>query len=237
MKTETFLARLNRMLHDKNGGNQSEMARALGVTPQAVQKWLAGQTEPRGKHMRGVADYFGVSESFLRFGGDAQVVEVRQTGTPYTNLPSIHGKPGTLDVLIPQYHGVGGAMGRGILLRDQPGEIHNWEVTADWVTKNVRNFTSIENLAIVTGFGDSMHPMYNPGDPLLVDTGIKTVDFDGVYFFRVGDEGFIKRLQRVPGEGLIAISENKAYRDWTVKAEMDFEVLARVLKTWCGAER
>lgn len=125
-------------------------------------------------------------------------------------------------------------MGSGLVLRDQPGHITSWRVTPEWIQKNVHNVTSPNNLAIVTGFGDSMKPMYNPGDPLLVDTGVKEVSFDGVYFFRIGDEGFIKRLQRVPGEGLLAISENKAYRDWTIRQDMDFEVFARVVKVWRG---
>jgi hypothetical protein len=139
----------------------------------------------------------------------------------------------TVDTVIPQYD-TGGAMGTGLLLRDQPGLITSWRVTPEWIQKNVHNLTSPKNLAIVTGFGDSMKPMFNPGDPLLVDVGVKDVEFDGVYFFRIGTEGFIKRLQRVPGEGLVAISENKAYRDWTIRDGMDFEVFARVVKVWRG---
>jgi phage repressor protein C with HTH and peptisase S24 domain len=76
--------------------------------------------------------------------------------------------------------------------------------------------------------------LFNPGDPLIVDRGITRADVDGVYFFRVGDEGFIKRLQRIPGEGLIVISENPKYRDWTIKPDMDFQVMAKVLKSWNG---
>lgn len=139
------------------------------------------------------------------------------------------------ELVITQYR-TGGAMGHGLLLRDQPGEIRSWNVTPEWIQKNVPNCTSPRNLAIVTGFGDSMKPLYNPGDPLLVDTGVKTVGFDAIYFFRIADEGFIKRLQRVPGEGLIAISENKAYRDWVIQDGMDFEVFARVVKVWRGEE-
>lgn len=135
---------------------------------------------------------------------------------------------------IPEY-GTGGRMGEGgVMLRDQPGEIRGWEVTSEWLRKNVPNCTSPGNLAIVTGFGDSMRPLYNPGDPLLVDTGVKSVAFDAIYFFRVGDEGFIKRLQRIPGNGLVAISENSSYRDWTITPEMDFEVFGRVIKIWRG---
>lgn len=138
-----------------------------------------------------------------------------------------------LDFTIMQYD-TAGSMGRGLILRDQPGVIKGWRVTPEWIQKNVHNITNARNLAIVTGFGDSMKPMYNPGDPLLVDTGVRSVEFDGVYFFRIGNEGFIKRLQRVPGEGLVAISENKAYKEWTVKDGMDFEVFARVVKVWKG---
>lgn len=135
---------------------------------------------------------------------------------------------------IPEY-GTGGRMGAsGVLLRDQPGEIRGWDVTREWLRKNVPNCTAPGNLAIVTGFGDSMRPLYNPGDPLLVDTGVRSVAFDAIYFFRVGDEGFIKRLQRIPGNGLLAISENSSYRDWTITPEMDFEVFGRVIKVWRG---
>lgn len=139
------------------------------------------------------------------------------------------------DLIIGQYQ-TGGGMGRGLVLRDQPGSIQSWRVTPDWVAKNVHGISSPHNLAIVTGFGDSMRPLYNPGDPLLVDVGIKSVEFDGIYFFRVADEGFIKRLQRIPGVGLRAISENKSYESWDIKDGMDFEVFARVIKAWRGED-
>jgi len=77
-----------------------------------------------------------------------------------------------------------------------------------------------------------MRPMFNSGDPLLLDSGVKSVEFDAVYFFRVGDEGFIKRLQRIPGDGIRAISENKSYESWTIREDMDFEIFGQVLKAW-----
>lgn len=123
-------------------------------------------------------------------------------------------------------------MGTGTLLRDQPGIIERLDVSREWLEKNVRGYTAARNLCVVTGFGDSMKPMFNPGDPLIVDAGVKTIEFDAVYFFRVGDEGFIKRLQRIPGKGLLAISENQAYRDWVIDTTMDLEVFGRVLKVW-----
>ncbi len=126
-------------------------------------------------------------------------------------------------------------MGNGLELRDQPGVIETLRVNQEWLSKNLRNFTSVENLAIVTGFGDSMKPMFNPGDPLIVDVGVRVVEYDSVYFFRVGDEGFIKRLQRIPTEdGLMlrAKSENPSYDTWDITPRMSFEVFGRVLKVW-----
>lgn len=137
-------------------------------------------------------------------------------------------------VLIRQFE-TGGSMGGGLELRDQPGVIESWQVSQEWLQKNVRGFSAAANLCIVTGFGDSMRPMFNPGDPLLVDTAVKTADYDAVYFFRVGNEGFIKRLQRIPTEdGLVlrAKSENPLYDSWDIRNGMDFQVFGRVLKVW-----
>jgi phage repressor protein C with HTH and peptisase S24 domain len=142
----------------------------------------------------------------------------------------------TTDTVVIKKFDTGGSMGTGVLLRDQPGIIQSWGVTKEWLSRNVRSHTGADNLCIVTGFGDSMRPMFSPGDPLIVDTGVKTVEFDAIYFFRVGDEGFIKRLQRIPGQGIRAISVNKEYETWTITRDMDFEVFGRVLKVWSSED-
>ena len=142
------------------------------------------------------------------------------------------------NILLPQYN-TGGKMGNGLVLRDQPGIIKSWSVSPEWLRLNVPNCTSPDNLAIVTGFGDSMRGMFNPGDPLIVDTGVRTVEIDAVFFFRVGKEGYIKRLQRIPtidGTILRAKSENKAYDPFDIVEGMDFEVFGRVLKVWESRE-
>lgn len=136
------------------------------------------------------------------------------------------------EIMINQYHGVRGSMGGGLSLPDQPGQITKWTVTPEWIIKNLPSHTGANNLSIITGFGDSMVGMYNPGDPLIVDTGVKNCDHDGVYFFRVGNEGYVKRLQRIPNVGIVVISKNTEYKEWTITPDMDFEVLAKVLKVW-----
>jgi len=138
------------------------------------------------------------------------------------------------DVRLPYYE-AGGSMGKGLILQgDQPGIIRNMSVTREWAQKNLKSHSGLANLCLVTGFGDSMKPMFNPGDPLIVDVGVKSCEVDAVYFFRVDNDGFIKRLQRVPGEGIWAISANKDYKDWLIKKDADFEVFGRVIKAWKG---
>ncbi|WP_082524743.1 S24 family peptidase [Pseudorhodoferax sp. Leaf274] len=143
-----------------------------------------------------------------------------------------------IDVVIPQFE-TGGSMGRGVVLADQPGVIKEWRVSEQWAQQNIHRITSIKNLAIVTGFGPSMQPLFNPGDPLLVDRGVTRADVDGIYFFRVGDEGFVKQLQRIPtvaGLVLRAKSYNTLYDPFDITTGMDFEVFARVVKVWKGEE-
>ena len=80
-----------------------------------------------------------------------------------------------------------------------------------------------------------MKPKYNPGDPLLLDRGVNSVDSDGVFFFRVGKQGFIKQLQRIPTEaGLVirAKSMNADYDPFDITERMDFEVFGKVLTIW-----
>lgn len=243
---------LLRALMTREGVNPHSLSQKLKnrTTQPQLHKFLTGVSkEPRRATLQPVADHYDVPvEAFYDAALASQTARRLRLDEPATfgrvvvelDGPKIRAAvtndDDPLEHVIPQYD-VGGSMGAGrLLLRDQPGHITSWHVTPEWIQKNVHNVTSPGNLAIVTGFGDSMRPLYNPGDPLLVDTGVKSVEFDGIYFFRIGDEGFIKRLQRIPGEGLVAISENKAYRDWTIKEGMDFEVFARVVKVWRGDE-
>lgn len=139
-------------------------------------------------------------------------------------------------VTINQFEEVGASMGVGVMLAEQPGQITSWNVTKEWLAKNIPANTGSGNLSIITGFGDSMKGMFNPGDPIVIDTGIKACKHDGVFFFRVGDEGFVKRLQRIPGKGIKVISTNPEYESWTITPDMDFQVLGKVLKVWESTE-
>lgn len=205
-----FAEWLKKKMHDA-GFNSQTLADAIEENQPTIYRILTGETKnPRLHIIKKLESFFNEKYNFDKSASSE-------------------------GVLIEQYD-AHGAMGNGLILRDQSGVINEWQVSDEWLRLNIKNATSYKNLKIVTGFGDSMKGMFNSGDPLIIDIGIKTVEFDSVYFFRVGNEGFIKRLQRIPGIGLRAISENKAYESWNITEGMDFEVFGRVLKLWQGVD-
>lgn len=223
----------------KKGLTKTDIWKAAGLSSGVYKQWLDGGKLSADSLLK-VSAILGVDPQWLETG----VKRLRPVpASMFAREPVATYKVNDIDsrqivsddINIDQFD-TGGAMGSGLILRDQPGVIHGWRVTTEWINKNVKSHSGVKNLCIVTGFGDSMRGMFNPGDPLLVDIGVKTVEFDAVYFFRVGNEGFIKRLQRIPGDGIRVISKNKDYETWTISEAMDFEVFGRVLKVWCSED-
>lgn len=66
--TEAFAKRLESALEVKNGGNQSELARAINCTSQAVSKWFSGSQFPREHLLRKAAEYLNVTPEWLKYG-------------------------------------------------------------------------------------------------------------------------------------------------------------------------
>lgn len=224
-------------------GSISRLAALASINEKYVKQILAGFQGPRDTSPRKVGDRMARAIELGLEKGNGWMDQAHPE--LWTALPSQDEKGSQILAAIPAPHraehvilrqfDTGGAMGTGVELRDQPGIIESWKVSPEWVQKNVRGYSAASNLCIVTGFGDSMKGMFNPGDPLIVDIGVTTVEYDAVYFFRVGSEGFIKRLQRIPTEeGLVlrAKSENTKYESWDIRQTMDFQVFGRVLKAW-----
>lgn len=218
------------------GWNTLEMATAVSrhhpdgpVSRQVIEQLeKAGARRPR--YMAALAKTMGTTVEVLEVGAFS-------VSADETHIPSHEDDEGQ-GFKIQQFD-TGGAMGHGVVLRDQPGVIQSWTVSDLWLQQNVHRITAAKNLCIVTGFGPSMQPLYNPGDPLLVDRGVQRVDVDGIYFFRVGTEGFVKQLQRIPtAAGLVirAKSYNTLYDPFDISDGMDFEVFGRVVKAWRGEE-
>lgn len=229
--TDPFVLALQRLCA-KVGGHDALAAR-IGANGQSIYQIVSERKLPSG-NAKGVGPSLRtkISQAFPDWLNDALESDL-------SVIPSAHSLQNeSSDVVIRQFE-TGGSMGRGVVLAEQPGVIKEWRVSDRWAQENVHRITSTKNLAIVTGFGPSMQPLFNPGDPLLVDRGINRADVDGIYFFRVGEEGFVKQLQRIPtAAGLVlrAKSYNSLYDPFDIVEGMDFEVFARVVKVWRGEE-
>ena len=221
----------------KETEGQSAVARLLDELPQTLNNW-----ETRGVSQQGAVksqDKIGCDAVWL-LQGAGEMRRTQSTGTAALTGPagqlSASGTTGDPPELVIHQYGAGGAMGHGLILEDkQPGIIKSWHVDAEWLRLNVRHHSGIKNLCIVTGFGPSMRGMFNPGDPLLCDTGVTVCDTDAVYFFRVGDHGFIKMLQRIPtinGMTIRAKSKNPDYEPFDIIEGMDFQIFGKILTAW-----
>lgn len=214
-------------------GNQAAFCAAVKKSPQQINDMLSDPPRKAfgDKVARSMAERLGYDSLYF----DDGLLPSSNIAPSLTLAYYAKQHPSPIEIEL-RHFDTGGSMGTGVVLRDQPGVIQSWKVTPEWLSKNIRHHTGSDNLYIVTGFGDSMKPKFNPGDPLIIDAGVKELTHDGIFFFRVGEEGFIKRLQRIPGEGIRVISDNKDYESWTIRPDMDFELFGKVLKAWCSED-
>lgn len=82
-----FKDRLKLAMSDAGDMSQSELARALKVKPQSVQKWVAGTTTPLNKRIDQISRILGCSPGWLATGtGEYKlhgINEIRQTQASY----------------------------------------------------------------------------------------------------------------------------------------------------------
>ncbi|BCT68099.1 helix-turn-helix domain-containing protein [Nitrosospira sp. NRS527] len=65
------IAKIIREGREKLNLNQSQLADLVGVSPQAVQQWEAGATQPRGKRLNKIAQILKLSPTVTHFGAPA----------------------------------------------------------------------------------------------------------------------------------------------------------------------
>jgi SOS-response transcriptional repressor LexA len=152
---ETMANRIESYLAKRNGGNQSEMARYIGVSPQAVQKWVAGQAEPRGKNLEMAAEFLGVTPAELKFGIAPDAVIAHSAAFDENVKPALVGTR-----RIPVISSVQAGALRDMETPYPPGAGYAYEYTdqdlSEWAFA-----LDVE--------GASMLPEFRPGDRIIVD--------------------------------------------------------------------
>lgn len=98
-------------------------------------------------------------------------------------------------------------MGGEAINDDYPEVIRAMDFEPAYIRSVVGFVPAPGRLVLVTGRGDSMIPVIQPGESLMVDTGISHFDGDGIYLINNGNGHQIKGLQD-RGDAIYVVSAN-----------------------------
>lgn len=202
------------------GVSKADIARRFGVKPPSVTGWIQKGSIDKDRLME-LIEYFSDVVGPDHWGMENNILQ----------FPSLEKDKDLIE--IPRLN-VAGSMGTGRLAPEGYVDvIDRLSVNKDYLSRTVA-YSSASNLAIITGFGDSMEGTYSDGDLLLVDRGVTEIKIDAVYVVLYQGELFIKRFQRRPGEPMLMISDNKSYPPIKIKnaTANGLEILGRVLIAW-----
>lgn len=217
-------------------GAQSRLAEKLGKPQNFISRCLADPSSSGAKN---------IGEDFAREIEVAFAVERYSLDSPLgsgSDIVDVEGLPAPLaqkiktyrsTITIPRFD-VAGSMGPGTEPPEVNMVVEHMGLDANWVRQNL-TYTTIENLKLISGRGDSMAPTIRSGDAVLVDAGVTSVNADAIYFFMMRGQLHIKRIQRGL-DGLTIISDNGQYPPIAVPAdrENDIQVMAQIIYWWTG---
>ena len=234
-------------------GNVSELARNAGIAQPSAARWISGQSDPQMSNLVRLADAAKVSLEWLATGkGEpfpAQPQEmsladniartdklVRQLAAQKhkdkqpesSGVCDAQGNPVDIDdfVFIP-YYDVRLSAGTGVWVDDEQ-PVNTLAFRAEWLQTFVTS--QFDRLSVVKVSGDSMDDVLKNNDTILIDHTQNEVR-DGLYALRIGNEVFVKRIQRLPNK-LLVISANAAYPPFELSADDDYAIIGKV--AWLG---
>lgn len=152
-----------------------------------------------------------------------------------TNFANANTTPSTLNndcISIPVLGDVKASMGYGVT-------IFNEHKTASYSisTKLIQDLgINAKETEIIFAQGDSMMPTIEGGDSLLVDYTRKEI-YDGkIYCVRIEGQLYAKRLQNIPPNKILVVSDNPKYRSFEIdlsnKISFDFAIIGEI--RWWG---
>ncbi|MBD9629772.1 XRE family transcriptional regulator [Pseudomonas sp. PDM19] len=139
-------------------------------------------------------------------------------------------RPRQGELLVPQYD-IRAAMGAGQLPPDYVETVRNLVVNEAHLRAHGVDYTAPENLAMITGWGQSMLGTINDKDPVMVDKGVNEFIGEGIYVLTWHEHMYIKRVQILDGEHFQLISDNDKYQMQKARGE-DVIFHAKVLLIW-----
>lgn len=200
---ETIGSRL-RQEREAQGIDRKAFAKATGIGYSTIAELERGGMQTSTK-LRVIAEALGVSLSWLETGKGPKKIEalpdvagaavaLAETPPPYVRIQQIDAEAG---------------MGGEVVNDDYPDVIRAMDFTQEYIRGIVGFVPPPGRLILMTGRGDSMVPTIQPGDTVVVDTGVTSFDGDGLYLINMGSGHQIKRL--VDRGRVHVASDNRAY--------------------------
>lgn len=222
-----------------------KLAEEFGVAPPSVQGWVKTGRIDKGKLMQ-LIEYFSGTVGAEHWGISGTLADAMNTGFQAGSVPGRKDSSSTYYIALDEHHraspsiltiphlDVSASMGPGKTPPEHFDAVRSITIHLDWLRGQGLNYSKIENLAIITGDGDSMAGTFSNGDSLLVDRGITEIRADAIYVFTMNGDLFIKRLQRMANGGLRMISDNPIYPPIIIEGACleRVHIQARVLSAW-----
>lgn len=197
---ETIGSRVRRE-REAQGIDRKELVRLTGVGYSTLAELENGGMKTTTK-LRLIADALHVSLGWLETGkGEKHVLADPQPFAPISPPAT----PG--DYVHVQQLDAEAGMGNEVVNDDYPEVIRAMDFTAAYIRSVVGFVPSPGRLVLVTGRGDSMIPIIQPGESLMVDTGVTSFDGDGIYLINTGNGQQVKGLQD-RGDAIYVVSAN-----------------------------
>ena len=198
----------------------ADVAKKFGISVQSVYGWEQGSM-PKADRMNELADLFGVPVQWLAFGEGEPCSTRAEDGSWSVPMLCVEASAGNGEVV------------------DQESIVKLIKLDSQWISRECPG-VSRGALHILTAHGDSMEPTYHDKDLLLVDTSIKTIRGEG--FYVIGFDGmlYVKRVQPIPGNKLLILSDNPSYQTITIDladSAIQLIVCGRVVYSWTGIRR
>jgi phage repressor protein C with HTH and peptisase S24 domain len=196
---EEFRRRLRLIM--QQFGSVADLARAVGVSDNAIYKWVSGRGQPSMISLVNLARAARVSIEWLATGQEASKGDSQNTESgDYVYMPR---------------NSVRSPVGRGTV---QSRQIVDYvALKTEWLSRRIG--IDPKSLILVEAVSDSMTPTIDEGDLVLVDLRDPRFRHDGIYVLRAGGDLSIKRIQRRPDGKLIIRSDNAAYEPTVVAAD------------------
>ncbi|WP_439862278.1 XRE family transcriptional regulator [Pseudomonas sp. MBLB4136] len=199
-------------------GSGDELARLSAIPRRTLEYYLTGEREPKVARCVEIAKAVGVDIGWLA-SGEGEMRPSQSSGASaddkYVYVPLYDARCSAGD----------GAWNEGAKI---------WTHLAFTRYSLQRKGLNPDNLSAIQVNGDSMEPLLDDGDTVLIDHKRNSLEGEGIYVIHLDDHLYAKRLQRQFDGSLSIISQNKDYQTMTVPKDRlgELQIIGRVV--WAG---